>query len=202
MKYQNLEFGKYYHIYDRGNNRENIFLEDLNYMYFLKLFDKHISPIAEVFCYCLLKNHFHFLLRIKDLEEINLCTKVSQTNQFKEIKLWQSFSNFFNAYSKAFNKRYKRTGSLFQYKFKRKEITDESYFYRLVHYIHFNPIKHHITDNYKSYKYSSYQAIIGDKPTKIKKDKVLQWFENKQNFIECHKLEVDEFKIRLALIED
>ncbi|HAP94742.1 MAG TPA: transposase, partial [Chryseobacterium sp.] len=57
MQKEILEFGQYYHIYNRGNNRDAIFFEEDNYRYFLKLLLKYISPIANVYCYCLLKNH-------------------------------------------------------------------------------------------------------------------------------------------------
>ena len=53
-----LERGKYYHIYNRGNNRENIFLQERNYAYFLKLYARHIEPVADTFAYCLMRNHF------------------------------------------------------------------------------------------------------------------------------------------------
>jgi putative transposase len=65
MKYEKLESGYYYHIYNQGNNRENIFFKEKNYDYFLHLFKKYIVPITETYAYCLLPNHFHFLLRIK-----------------------------------------------------------------------------------------------------------------------------------------
>src|SRR5690625_3170448 len=92
-----LEETYFYHIFNRGNNKQPIFLEDANYFYFLKLVKKHILPIADIYSYCLLNNHFHLLVKIKEECEKNPS---------------QSFSNLFNAYSKAFNKRYKRTGSL------------------------------------------------------------------------------------------
>ena len=60
--------GQYFHIYNRGNNGEDIFLEARNYAYFLKLYQKYICPIADTYAYCLLKNHFHFLIRIKDFQ--------------------------------------------------------------------------------------------------------------------------------------
>ncbi len=62
-----LEPGKFYHVYNRGNNRENIFNEEQNYAYFLKLYAFHIGPIADTFAYCLMRNHFHLSVRIKDL---------------------------------------------------------------------------------------------------------------------------------------
>ena len=61
-----LQPGEYYHIYNRGNNGETLFREQRNYPYFLKLYTKYIEPVAETYAYCLLKNHFHFLVRIKN----------------------------------------------------------------------------------------------------------------------------------------
>jgi putative transposase len=102
--------GVFYHIYNRGNNRENIFREERNYTYFLHLYHRHITPIAETYAYCLLKNHFHLLIRVKD-------STIGETAS-------QKFSNFFNAYSKAINLAYQRSGALFQRPFKRIPVTD------------------------------------------------------------------------------
>jgi len=65
-----LQYGQYYHIFNRGNNRENIFIEGRNYHYFMKLYAKYVEPVAETFAYCLLRNHFHFLVRIFTEDEI------------------------------------------------------------------------------------------------------------------------------------
>jgi REP element-mobilizing transposase RayT len=69
-------YGNYYHIYNRGNNGFDIFLETENYYHFLRLYAKYIEPVAETFAWCLLKNHFHILVRIKEKEEIDT-TKLS-----------------------------------------------------------------------------------------------------------------------------
>jgi hypothetical protein len=66
-----LERGNYYPIYNRGINSCTLFKEKDNYEHFLKLFKTHIEPIAETFAWCLMKNHFHFLVRIKEIAEIN-----------------------------------------------------------------------------------------------------------------------------------
>ena len=63
-----LHYGQYYHIYNRGNNRETLFVEDRNYRHFLRLYAKHITPVADTYAYCLLGNHFHFLVCIKPSE--------------------------------------------------------------------------------------------------------------------------------------
>jgi putative transposase len=65
-----LEAGKYYHIFNRGNNREDIFKEEKNYAYFLKLYEHHIGPIAETYAYCLMKNHFHLLVKIREQKNL------------------------------------------------------------------------------------------------------------------------------------
>ena len=65
-----LLYDTYYHIYNRGVNGENIFVEERNYEYFLKLFAKHIEPVCDLFGYCMLRNHFHILVRVKSEEEI------------------------------------------------------------------------------------------------------------------------------------
>jgi len=70
MKYENLEFGRVYHIYNRGNNHENLFYTEENYHYFLKLYDKYLSAIFDTYCYCLMPNHFHLLVRVKEENEI------------------------------------------------------------------------------------------------------------------------------------
>jgi putative transposase len=63
--------GNYYHIYNRGNNGIEIFFENENYYHFLRLYAKYIEPVAETFAWCLLKNHFHILVRIKEKAEID-----------------------------------------------------------------------------------------------------------------------------------
>jgi putative transposase len=65
-----LLYNTYYHIYNRGVNRENIFIEERNYDLFLKLYEKHLSPVTDLFAYCMLRNHFHLSVRVKSEEEI------------------------------------------------------------------------------------------------------------------------------------
>ncbi|QMU66422.1 MAG: transposase [Flavobacteriaceae bacterium] len=168
MKYEPLKPNKYYHIYNQGNNGEDIFLEAINYDYFLKLLKKHILPVADIWSYCLLKNHFHFLVQIKEVNE--------------EKKISKSFSNFFNSYSKSINKKYNRSGSLFRDRFKRIKIEDEIYLKRLIIYINLNPIYHGFVKNLDDYKYVSYLSLISEKETLLKRKEVLSLFENKENF--------------------
>ena len=65
-----LEYGKYYHIYNRAVGKDNLFGYHANYEHFLRLYDKYIEPVAETFAWCLMPNHLHLLIRMKTLEEI------------------------------------------------------------------------------------------------------------------------------------
>ncbi|MCK4569108.1 MAG: transposase [Bacteroidales bacterium] len=185
-----LEQGYYYHIYNRGNNKEKLFLEHSDYAYFLLLFKKYIHEIANVFCYCLMPNHFHFLIRIKEIEEIF-------SYELKQKSFSQSFSNYFNAYTKYFNHKYSRNGSLFQERFKRKRVENEIYLKYLIHYIHMNPVHHEIVENFESYTYSSYQTLLRDHPTLLERENVIDLFEDKENYIYTHRQ-----KARLVFIQN
>ncbi|TEU12886.1 MAG: transposase [Anaerolineales bacterium] len=195
-----LQYGKYYHIFNRGNSQENIFIEERNYCYFLKLYARHIMPVADTYAYCLLRNHFHFLVRIKTVEEPDL-TGFGNLSGLPR-KPSQPFSNLFNAYAKAFNKTYHRTGTLFQRPFGRIEVTSDSYFMQLVTYIHQNPQKHGFVSDFRTWPYSSYQALLSTKPTRLQRDDVLAWFQGVDHFEDVHRYEVDERKIAPLVPDD
>ena len=214
-----LEPGHYYHIYNRGNNRENIFFEERNYLYFMQLYQKYILPVCDTFAYCLMKNHFHLLVRVKELQnqtsevletsEVNnqncnlQTSEVFKTSEVLSAKaITQQFSNFFNSYAKSINTTYKRSGSLFQNRFGRIEVDSDRYFTQLLHYIHFNPQKHGFVDDFRQYSYSSYQAIVSDKPTHVCRQEVLDWFQGKDNFVKIHDLLCDEAIIRHLTQDD
>ncbi len=141
VKIETLEAGNYYHIYNRGNNGSKIFFEDENYQHFLRLYKKYIPPIADTFAWCLMQNHFHFLVYIKQDEEIYKedYLKLPGRESKKPIASRQ-FGHLFNAYVQAINKKYKRTGSLLEKPFERKKVTSEDYLKKLIFYIHNNPV--------------------------------------------------------------
>jgi REP element-mobilizing transposase RayT len=180
-----LKPGVFYHIYNRGTNREDIFVQERNYRYFLQLYIKHIEPAAETYAYCLLKNHFHVLVRIKDAE--------AQDPKGLERPLGSiAFSNFFNSYAKAINKAYGRTGSLFQHPFGRIPVLTQSYLIQLVRYIHLNPQKHGLVSDFREWSYSSYQAYLSNQSTRLQRDDVLGWFDGAQGFAAAHQTPIDD----------
>ena len=179
-----LLYSTYYHIYNRGTNRENIFREERNYEYFLKLYIKHIEPVAETFAYCLLRNHFHVLVRVKSEAEIREETlKVSRKPLGSPS---QRFSDFFNAYAKAINRAYGRTGSVFQHPFGRVPVTSDRQFWSVIAYIHQNPRKHKFVDDFRVWTWSSYGSLFSERPTRIKRAAVLEWFGGLQRYAELH----------------
>lgn len=168
-----FESGQYYHICNRGNNKENIFIEEKNYGYFLGKMKKYLLPIADVYAYCLLKNHFHIVLRIKDNEELPEKLK-------KKIHL--PFSNLFNSYAKSINTSYDRIGSLFQEHLQRNKIENKEYLKQLIVYVHLNPIKHKFTKSFETYLHSSYRSFVSDKETSIDRSFILELFGGLDNF--------------------
>ena len=182
-----IQHGRYYHIFNRGNNRENIFLEKRNYQYFLKQYERYISRVADTYAYCLLRNHFHLLVRIKDMDELAI--------SLQKKKPGLIFGNFFNAYTKAFNQMYNRSGSLFETPFERVEVTSNAKLFQLVVYIHQNPQKHGFIDDFRDWPYSSYQAIAGGKSTQLRWEDVIDWFGDQKSFESSHELTIDESQI-------
>jgi len=191
-----LEYGNYYHIYNRGNNRENIFIEKRNYRYFLNLYAKYIEPVTNTYAYCLLPNHFHFLVRIKAISE------QEEDKNAISFKASQQFSNLFNAYTKAINRSYQRTGSLFQRPFARIQITSQKYFNRLVIYIHQNPQKHSLVEDFRNWPYSSYHALLSRKPTRLQRNDVLTWFGSAKNIETSHQKKIAQYQVAELVPED
>ncbi len=164
-----LQFDTCYHIYSRGINRENVFFEERNYAYFLERYAHHLTHYFDTYAYCLLPNHFHFLVRVKAFEEIDACTVVMTTPS-------QKFANFLNAYAKAINKSYDRTGSLFQQRFPRKRVHSEAYFTHLIAYIHRNPQEHGIAEDFRDWPHTSYAELLSSDQTMLHRQQVLGWF--------------------------
>ena len=153
-----LEPGKTYHIYNRGINGANLFVREENYRFFLQKYVLYLSDYVDTFAYCLLKNHFHLMIRVKEtlITDANFgkveSTGLHHTNHIVS----RQFARLFSCYTQSFNKAYGRTGGLFESPFKRKEVTSEAYFNRLLFYIHANPQLHGFTTDFTDYPHSSF----------------------------------------------
>jgi len=185
-------------IYNRGNNREDLFRGDADYEYFMNLLEKYINPVAETFAWVLLKNHFHLLIRIIVNENLDSKTSVptNSDGSIDSVRLRQPyptrhFSHLFNAYARHYNLKYKRTGALFERPFKRIEVTSNRYLRQLVVYIHNNPVHHDFTDDFTDYPWSSFQSIISSQQTKPQQQQVVDWFADIENPRAVHHMKVD-----------
>jgi len=185
-KTRHMQTEKYYHIYNHANGRDNLFISVENYEYFLRQWTKYINPIANTLANCLMPNHFHCLVLIKDQEEIEASFGKFETFQKLEYRLSKQFASLFSSYTQAFNKRHNRKGSLFAPNFKKKEITSNDYISKVIAYIHTNPIHHRFVQNIKDWRFSSYQSILSDKPTQVNRQEVLNWFGGKNAFEDFH----------------
>ena len=181
-----------YHIYNRANGNEKIFIQPDNYEFFLKKYKQHIYSIADTFCYCLMPNHFHFLVRIKSetaLSNLAGFENITNPTGFENLSglISQRFGNCFNSYSKAINKQEGRKGGLFIRPFKRKKIENLQYLRKVVHYIHFNPVEAGLCKTPEKHKYSSFTSLISNSKTLLNRDETISWFDDLENFIYIHK---------------
>lgn len=202
-----LEEGKFYHIYNRGIDGTNIFRTPDNYTHFLNLYAKHCEIVVETYAYCLLGNHFHLLIRVREnLPTYAVLYPNLRPEQITEkskqiIDPARQFSHFFNAYAQSFNKATKRTSSLFEENFERKCVNSDSYFSQLVYYIHANPQKHGFVSDFRDYPYSSYHSHLSQKSTKLERESVLSWFGDKKDYTTFHSSLQDLTTIEDLMIE-
>lgn len=191
-----LTFGNFFHIYNHGVGNRNLFCKPDNYEYFLDLYDQYISPLADTYAWVLMPNHFHLLVRIKERMEMMNPLHLTGFENLSGVKPpHQYFSNLFNAYTKALNIRLGCHGTLFERPFKRKRIDSEAYLKQVILYIHNNPVHHGFCSHPIEYSWSSYLTCISIKPSKLKRDAVIGWFDDKANFKSRHNDKVDIEKI-------
>ncbi len=188
----------YYHVYARGANKQSIFVEPSDYTFFLNLFARYLSgkPVpssggadyphfagkVELLAYCLMANHFHLLFY-----------------QSKERAMPTLMQSLMTSYSGYFNRKYKRTGPLFESRYKASRIDAEPYLQHISRYIHLNP------RYWQRYPYSSlayYQE--GSEPEWLVPFKVLALFDSRQDYVafvadyQAQKRMLDEIKHQLA----
>jgi putative transposase len=142
----------YYHIYNRGVNREKIFFSSENYLYCIRLLKKNLARYSiTIVAYCLMPNHFHFLL------------KPGQDNNVSQF-----MKSLFTSYVQAVNKQQGRQGPLFQGRFCAVVVDKEEYLVHLVRYIHLNPAMAKLVSTPEAWTYSNYRDVIGQREGTLK----------------------------------
>jgi putative transposase len=182
--YKKFFAGGYYHLYNRGNNKQDIFLQKTDYLgFFNRLFAllkpkvqraslhfKRACPLPEnafsLICYCLMPNHFHLVLK-----------------QNTELGVDKLMSRLCTSYSKHFNYKYERVGKLFQDQYKAVRVDDDSYLLWLSAYIHQNPRVAGMVENLIEYPWSSFPEYMGFGETFIsEKDIILTQFQSREEY--------------------
>lgn len=185
-----------FHFYNHANGQENLFVNEGNYKHFLKKYDEYLSPVFDTFAYCLLPNHYHFLIRVKDNEKL---WKVYDPKGIKkpvgsELSHWLSHQvgNWQNSYTKAFNKQQRRMGSLFIPTFCRKQVDKPDYFLQVLHYIHLNPIHHNLVRDITDWPFTSYHTYLSRKESKLNREETISWCGGFQAFLDLHRKPIGE----------
>jgi REP element-mobilizing transposase RayT len=181
---ETLMCGETYHVYNKAVGNKLLFRKIDDYEYFLEKLSRFIHKVANIYAYCLIPNHFHLLIKIKESNEIPALANIDEDDYSKY--LMRILSNFFNSYSKSYNKIHQRQGRLFTQPFKRIIVEDENYFLVLINYIHRNPLHHGLVKQFSEWNYSSYQAFLTYKTTGIDRDEVLSYFDSLVDFVEYH----------------
>lgn len=145
-----------FHIYNRGNNRQTIFFERENYLYFLFKVRKYLLPHCEILSYCLMPNHFHLLIYA---DERTVQTVKIGNNDINILSY--GFQNLLSSYTKAINRKFERTGSLFTQNTKAKALAPVPDGYICLKYIHQNPLKAGLVQDMNDWEFSSFPDYTG-----------------------------------------
>ncbi len=179
-----FEPGHIYHIYNRGNNRQQIFFRPDNYLTFLNKIKKELLPYCEILTYCLMPNHFHIMVLVKEAS----VTNENPTNQ----NLNNGIGILLRSYTRLMQQQEHFTGSLFQQKTKAKDLEDVkgttiNYIEQCAHYIHRNPLQSNLVRNLKEWRFSSYPDYLGIRNDKLCSKEILYNAANldKENFTQC-----------------
>lgn len=194
-----------FHIYNHANGAENLFKEKKNYPFFLSKYHHYIDAIADTFAYCLMPNHFHLMLRVRDEPTLSefFNKQKSQKSEVSEnlgLLLSRQFSRLFNSYTKAFNKTYNRKGSLFMSNFKRKAVDSDYYITALISYIHQNPVHHGFIKDPFTWPYSSINSFDASNLSRIQKE-VIDWFGSYSEYVKFHEQPVDLERLKTLNLE-
>ncbi len=156
-----FEEGHIYHIYNMGNNSTQIFFNNENYLFLLRKIRKEIKPISEILSYCLMPNHFHFM--------IMATSKSCEENKQRIQILSRKIGTLQSSYTQAINKQQNSTGSLFRQKTKAKDLREyityprikNEYINQCFAYIHNNPVDVNLVEKPEDWEFSSSRDFYG-----------------------------------------
>ena len=153
-----FEASNLYHIYNRGNNKQPIFFNRVNYLYFLTKVKRYIVPACDILAWCLMPNHFHFLIHANTDTE-----KIIKETPLKINALTEGIRLLLSSYTQGINKQNNSTGNLFQQKTKFKCVSegDINYGYTVFNYTHQNPLRANLVTQLEDWEFSSFADYAG-----------------------------------------
>ena len=160
-----------YHVYNRSN--ETVFYNKANYIFFLQKIKKHISPFCDIISYCLMPNHFHFLI-VANKKSIEY---TGESHRKNTQKLSKQLSIVLSSYTQAINKKENRKGALFAHKTTAKQLNfsqtknnyqlSKNYLETCFLYIHQNPYSAEIVEHIEDWEFSSFRDYANNKKGNI-----------------------------------
>lgn len=185
---RSFEENSYWHVFNRGVDKRKIFLDEDDFKIFKYYLYIYLSPIdailkiypqlplrvqrnnlndqADLIAYCLMPNHFHFLLGQK--------SKTAISKLMKQVS---------NAYTRFFNAKYDRVGSMMQGRFKAVRIKTDEQLVHVSRYIHLNPVSANLVKDLRYYKWSSYNGYINNlEDSFCKNDLIMKLFNSKNDY--------------------
>lgn len=181
----------------------------------MKRYDHYSFPFLETFSWNLLPNHFHFLVKVKSFESIRDFLQNKSIHELcsteKRFLLQKAtihdlidnvFQRFLISYTMSFNNVHKRKGNLLHRPFKHILVNRDTQFTQTVIYINVNTLKHKLLNDFTKYKWSSYNTILSDRPTKLYRKELLDWFGGKEQFIKTLKEQTKYYYSCDTIIDD
>ena len=185
--------GGYYHIYNKVISETILFRDDSDYQDFLIRYKKYFGHYFYTIAYCLIPNHFHFLVKVRDSfddhissENTNASKKYLNDQEPLNFFLENQLSRMFSGVSLRYNKKYNRTGPLFKEGIKRVQLIEEHRILYQLCYIHHNPIHHGLINDYTQWEYSSYNSFLLSSVSNETISKHRDWIGGKEAFIRLH----------------
>jgi len=195
--HQPLIPGESYHLFSRAVGNEKLFKSQENYRYFLNKFDSHTNRVAGLYTYSLIPNHFHLLVRIKSAETIIPFYEEIKQKPFDPLVtnlsdfIMERFSNWLNGYTKAFNKMYRRKGSLFMDYLRRSHAKNDADFANFVFYLHKNAVHHGLTKTIGDWEWDGYKILLNDLPNQLLRKELLEFFGGEDAFVKYHERTIE-----------
>jgi REP element-mobilizing transposase RayT len=180
-------FGNFYHVFNRASGKQLMFREIQNYYYFLSRLNFYLADYVIIHAKCLIPNHFHFLIEIKEEEDMPPLPKNADIHKI----ITKKFKNFFLSYSMSFKIMFNQSSNVFAQKYKHTRLYTDEDIRNVLFYIHRNP-KHHSVGNWQNYRWSSYNEILYANSKSRKALFMLNLFAGREAYKKAHLAYIEE----------